>query len=63
MQNSICLFIYAYPLAEMDVLRVATFYPHLHCTCRPTQMQVCGQDVSWNTIWCKSEIIVSVKGL
>ena len=44
------LFIYMCPSAtEMDVLRVATFYPHLHCTCRPTQMWVCGQDLSWNT--------------
>ena len=44
------LFIYTCPLAaEMDVLRVATFYPHLRRTCRPTQMWVCGQDLSWNT--------------
>ena len=43
------LFIYSCAMVtEMDVLRVATFYPHLHCTCRPTQMWVCGQDLAWN---------------
>ena len=43
------LFIFSWVMVtEMNVLRVATFYPHLHRTCRPTQVWACGQDLVWN---------------
>ena len=51
-------------VTEMNVLRVATFYPHLHCTCRPTQMWACGQDLAWNETchwWCRSKCYTNEK--